>query len=276
MGRVARATLGKYAKAVLPYVKFLNKHDLFGTVQDMEGAVGMFLPDVPDSQLRMLSGGMRHFFPFVGKTRISADLKGMEKQNERRPRTPASRRLSRGFTRFVWEQTSFSQGTGVQTMFDAKLRTCEALKVKASDIIFRNHRIKNTTIRLGRTKNGREQAAVLDPDCLAEKMLRVLVRHSRDRAAPLFNFGSYARVHKLCCQFKARFGLTIDFTPHSLRAGSATDDKLCGMTLGEIQYRGRWESVATAKGYVDVVYAILPETLEQEDRVPEYQDSDFV
>ena len=168
MGRVARATLGKYAKAVLPYVKFLNKHDLFGTVQDMEGAVGMFLPDVPDSQLRMLSGGMRHFFPFVGKTRISADLKGMEKQNERRPRTPASRRLSRGFTRFVWEQTSFSEGTGVQTMFDAKLRTCEALKVKASDIIFRNHRIKNTTIRLGRTKNGREQAAVLDPDCLAE------------------------------------------------------------------------------------------------------------
>ena len=136
MGRVARATLGKYAKAVLPYVKFLNKHDFFGTVQDMEGAVGMFLPDVPDSQLRMLSGGMRHFFPFVGKTRISADLKGMEKQNERRPRTPASRRLSRGFTRFVWEQTSFSEGTGVQTMFDAKLRTCEALKVKASDIIF--------------------------------------------------------------------------------------------------------------------------------------------
>ena len=161
-------------------------------------------------------------------------------------------------------------------MFDAKLRTCEAIKVRGSDVIFRNQRIKNTTIRLGRTKNGREQAAVLDPDCLAEKMLRVLVRHSRDRHAPLFNFGSYARVHKLCCQFKIRFGLTIDFTPHSLRAGSATDDKLCGLTFGEIQFRGRWESVATAKGYVDVVYAILPETLEQEDRVPEYEDSDFV
>ena len=62
MGRVARATLGKYAKAVLPYVKFLNKHEFFGSVQDMEGAVGMFLPEVPDSQLRILSGGMKHFF----------------------------------------------------------------------------------------------------------------------------------------------------------------------------------------------------------------------
>ena len=276
MGRVARATLGKYAKAVISYVKFINKHEYFQTVQEMEGAVGMFLPEVPDSKLRILSGGMKHFFPFVGKTRISADLKGLERINERRPRTPASRRISRGFTRFVWEQTSFSEGTGVQTMFDAKLRTCEALKVRGSDIIFRTNRIKNTTIRLGRTKNGREQAAILDPDCLAEKMLRVLVRASRDRRAPLFNFRSYARVHKLCCQFKQRFNLTIDFTPHSLRAGSATDDKLCGMTLGEIQFRGRWESVATAKGYVDVVFAVLPETLEQEDKVPEYDDSDFV
>ena len=276
MGRVARATLGKYAKAVISYVKFINKHEYFQTVQEMEGAVGMFLPEVPDSKLRILSGGMKHFFPFVGKTRISADLKGLERINERRPRTPASRRISRAFTRFVWEQTSFSEGTGVQTMFDAKLRTCEALKVRGSDIIFRTNRIKNTTIRLGRTKNGREQAAILDPDCLAEKMLRVLVRASRDRRAPLFNFRSYARVHKLCCQFKQRFNLTIDFTPHSLRAGSATDDKLCGMTLGEIQFRGRWESVATAKGYVDVVFAVLPETLEQEDKVPEYDDSDFV
>ena len=51
---------------------------------------------------------------------------------------------------------------------------------------------------------------------------------------------------------------------------------LCGLSLGDIQFRGRWESIATAKGYVDVVYAILPETLEQEDRVPEYEDSDFV
>ena len=276
MGRVARATLGKYAKAVLPYVKFISKHEFFDSVEQMEGAVGMFLPEVPDSQLRMLSGGMRHFFPFVGKTRISADLKGLEKTNERRPRTPASRRISRGFTRFVWEETSFSESTGVQSMFDAKLRTCEALRVRAVDVIFRNHRIRNTTIRLGRTKNGREQAAVLDPDCLAERMLRILVRSSRDRQQPLFNFGSYARVHKLCCMFKARFGLTIEFTPHSLRAGSATDDKLCGLSLGDIQFRGRWESIATAKGYIDVVYAILPETLEQEDRVPEYEDADFV
>ena len=107
-------------------------------------------------------------------------------------------------------------------------------------------------------------------------MLRILVRCSRNRQEPLFKFQSYARVHKLCCMFKARFGLTIEFTPHSLRAGSATNDKLEGLTLADIQFRGRWESLATARGYVDIVYAILPETLDQESRVLLYVDSDFV
>ena len=119
MGRVARATLGKYAKAVLPYVKFISKNQLFSSFEEMEGGVGLFLPEVRDAHLRLLSGGMKHFFPFVGKTRISADLKGLEKTNERRPRTPASKRISRGFTRFVWGEASFAEATGVQTMFDA-------------------------------------------------------------------------------------------------------------------------------------------------------------
>ena len=107
-------------------------------------------------------------------------------------------------------------------------------------------------------------------------MLRILVRCSRDRNQPLFCFGNYARVHKYCCKFKAHYGLAIEFTPHSLRAGSATNDKLKGLSLADIQYRGRWESMATAKGYIDVVYAILPETLQEEAKVPFFDDSVFV
>ena len=107
-------------------------------------------------------------------------------------------------------------------------------------------------------------------------MLRILVRCSRDRNAPLFSFQNYARVHKYCCKFKVHYGLNVDFTPHSLRAGSATNDKLKGVSMADIQYRGRWESMATARGYVDVVYAILPETLQEEAKVLFFNDSDFV
>ena len=34
--------------------------------------------------------------------------------------------------------------------------------------------------------------------------------------------------------------------------------------------------MGTAKGYIDVVYAILPETLQEEAKVPDFEDSDFV
>ena len=275
-GRVTQATLIKYAKAVLPFCRYVSNNGLFDGLETLEGAVGLFLPSVRDQDLRMLSGGLRFFFPFIGKTRISADLKGLEKSNDRRPRVPASKRISRAFTHFMWEELSFAESTGVQVMFDAKLRTCEALKVRASDVIFSSSSVRNTTIRLGKTKNGREQAAVLDNDCLGEKMLRVLVRCSRNRNAPLFQFGNYARVHKYCCKFKVRYGLAIEFTPHSLRAGSATNDKLEGWSMADIQFRGRWESMATARGYIDVVYAILPETLHEEAKVPEFDDSEFV
>ena len=70
--------------------------------------------------------------------------------------------------------------------------------------------------------------------------------------------------------------MQIEFTPHSLRAGSATNDKLEGLTLAEIQFRGRWESLSTARGYVAIVYAILPETLQEESRVPLFEDAVFV
>ena len=276
MGRVAQATTVKYAKAVLPFCKYVSENDLFHGLETLEGAVGLFLPSVRDQDLRMLSGGLRHYFPFVGKTRISADLKGLEKTNERRPRVPASKKLSRAFTHYMWGELSFAEATGVQVMFDAKLRTCEALKVRACDIIFASSTVKSTTIRLGKTKNGREQAAVLDVDCLGEKMLRILVRCSRNRQEPLFHFQNYARVHKYCCKFKLHYQLAIEFTPHSLRAGSATNDKLEGWSLADIQFRGRWESMATARGYVDIVYAILPETLQEEAKVPHFDDSEFV
>ena len=276
MGRVTQATQIKYAKAVLPFCKYVSENDLFHGLEALEGAVGLFLPQVRDQDLRMLSGGLRFFFPFIGKTRISADLKGLEKSNERRPRVPASKKLSRAFTHYMWGELSFAEATGVQVMWDAKLRTCEALKVRAVDIIFSSDSVKNTTIRLGKTKNGREQAAVLDVGCLGERMLRILVRCSRNRQEPLFHFGSYARVHKYCCKFRVHYGLGIEFTPHSLRAGSATNDKLEGVSMADIQWRGRWESMSTARGYVDVVYAILPETLQEEAKIPHFADSDFV
>ena len=66
-------SIKKYAKAVLPFCNFVSHNHYHSGLEALEGAVGLFLPGVRDQDLRMLSGGMKHFFPFVGKTRISAD-----------------------------------------------------------------------------------------------------------------------------------------------------------------------------------------------------------
>ena len=107
-------------------------------------------------------------------------------------------------------------------------------------------------------------------------MLRVLVRCSRNRHEPLFKLGSYAVLHKYVCKFKVARALAIDLTPHSLRAGGATQEMLEGRSIAEIQFDGRWESQATCRGYVDIVFAILPETLAGENKCQEFDDEDFL
>ena len=117
---------------------------------------------------------------------------------------------------------------------------------------------------------------MLKKGSLAEGMLRRLVRCSRNRMEPLFQLGSYAVLHKYVCKFKVARNLAIDITPHSLRAGGATQQKLEGDLIDVIQFDGRWESQATCKGYVDVVFAILPETLAEEDKCQDFPDSEFL
>ena len=67
--------------------------------------------------------------------------------------------------------------------------------------------------------------------------------------------------------FNAHFGVSVHLTPHSLRAGGATFCKTQNMSLEEIALIGRWSDMGTAMSYIDVVYAILPETIAVEKRV---------
>ena len=56
-------------------------------------------------------------------------------------------------------------------------------------------------------------------------------------------------------------------TPHSLWAGDATFYKMQNMSLEEVALIGRWSDFSTAKSGIDIIYAILPETIEAEKRV---------
>ena len=84
---------------------------------------------------------------------------------------------------------------------------------------------------------------------------------------PLFKWKSYALLLKTVREFNEQFSLQIRLTPHSLRAGGATYLKLMGHPLSNIMDIGRWSDVSTARSYVDLVFALQPNTILQEARV---------
>ena len=274
--RVTANTLAVYAQRAIEFVRFANQQGLWQSIADLEVALQLYLPQLADKYLRPFTSSLKFFFPFLDRTRILADLRGQEQTNPSEPTTPVSRRMMLAIAFFFWSFLGVAEAVGVVVMFETMLRTCEALKIRAVDVIFRGNGVFRTIIRLGKSKNGREQYVELEPDSLGERMLRFLVRHSPDRQAPLFEFRSYARVYAAIKEFCRQYRITLELTPHSFRAGGATARRLAGQDMPRIQADGRWESLSTCRGYVDVVFSMMPETLDQDRRVAALTIGDFL
>ena len=71
------------------------------------------------------------------------------------------------------------------------------------------------------------------------------------------------------------FNILLHLTPHSMRAGGATKRKLDNVPVPVIQEEGRWEHVKTAKLYIDIVFARMPEVLAQDAKVPALTAANF-
>jgi len=52
----------------------------------------------------------------------------------------------------------------------------------------------------------------------------------------------------------------LHFTPHSIRAGGATQKLLDGVPFAQLQEAGRWSSPQSCKVYLDAVFALAAST----------------
>jgi integrase len=110
------------------------------------------------------------------------------------------------------------------------------------------------SLRLAWTKTGPNQwAQVRSPEVafvLKSFMdIRKLLGLSVDHSAPLFPFSASSFRIEMS-RVVAAFGLSADFTPHSLRHGHATSDYESGATVQDISARGRWRSLDSLLIYV--------------------------
>ena len=66
------------------------------------------------------------------------------------------------------------------------------------------------------------------------------------------SYGAYARLIRAAEQ---ALGLSVGWTPHSARAGFASDGIARGRPAPDIQEEGRWRSAESFRTYVDVITA---------------------
>ena len=125
----------------------------------------------------------------------------------------------------------------------------------------------NAVVALGRktgTKVGRPQFVVIHAaeDATAISIVSAFcatTRHGQKLTS--LDYTSFAKIfHQTLAKMKLSH---IGYTPHSPRAGWATQLRLQGMAFTEIQERGRWGSPNTLRTYLDAVAAsttLLQET----------------
>ena len=229
---------------------------------------GQHCQEMSNSDVRCFTSAIKFFLPWTPRERITAELRGIEKQTPTTPTTPITLPIMIALAVFASVKLGAEFGCAIIVGFFGLLRANEIINVVGMDVIKRSAYCKATTIRLGKTKNNREESIQFGENSIAERaLLFALAKNGHIPGKKLFGFRKYSELYKLVAEFNAAFQVNVHITPHSLRAGGATYYRMQNWSMDEISVTGRWSNVATTKSYVDVVYALLPETIEAEKQV---------
>ena len=118
------------------------------------------------------------------------------------------------------------------------------------------------------------QTTTIRHTSFVERILKFCAR-DRDPNDLLFSIKSYQEVYVAVRDFCMYFALHLHLTPHSLRAGGATKNRIDGLSIVDIQENGRWEHQKTAKRYIDVVFTRMDTCLAEEQKVPALEHANF-
>ena len=106
----------------------------------------------------------------------------------------------------------------------------------------------------GGTKVKRFQFVRLDKRCW--RFVRVLCVLQLSTLEGLLVFPeSYSTFRLLLRRVEAQLGLSVGWTPHSGRAGYASDSRAEGVPFEEVREQGRWQSDSSLRRYLDIVGA---------------------
>ena len=162
----------------------------------------------------------------------------------------------------MWEADYARLGVGLALQVAAGLRPSEMLAAEPEHLTFPEDSGKDfssgpDTLALGPrtgTKVKRPQVAMIMTDEIRLRRVLRLLRSLTPRGCRLFPY-SIQVYRNLLRRLELKLGLQIGWTPHSGRAGFATEMRAAGTPFGEIRERGRWAADSSLRTYLDIVGA---------------------
>ena len=257
------ATLLRYQAAVRLVLPFLEGVRSFSEVDgalsdwiDLAWGQGLPLGTIGDAL-----SGMQHLWPQCRRQlhhswRLFRAWRKIEPPC-RAPPLPA--RLASAFLAWCVFHGELALGVLVGLGFHCLLRTGELLALRAEDIHVSE---KAAILNLKLTKSGRrvkafEAVTVSDRGVLAALRTLLQIRESHHLARLLWPHSPQkfrADFRKLCHTFHVD---SLGFQPYSLRRGGGTFLLQHGVSLEQILLRGRWQSLSTARVYLQDGLATL-------------------
>ena len=142
---------------------------------------------------RQLSSSSCHGHPENGLLQSCVEWKNLPQQ---RPRTPITLPIMIALAVVASVKLGAEFGCGIVVAFFGLLRANEVIKVVGMDVIKRSAHCKATTIRLGKTKNNREESIQFGENSVAERaLLYALAKNGHVPGRKLFGFRKYSELY---------------------------------------------------------------------------------
>jgi hypothetical protein len=267
--RIKELSLSRYRIACQPFIAFLDEYKLNPcTAEEFDDLIVEFknIKGITKSQFESLIAAIEFLFPRFKFHLSWAHSVATGWATDHIPKH--AKPMGKAAAALLASQMAFLQhhrlGIGMFLQQQYGMRPAEMLRVIANDCLCSHFdsepETKHTiTIRLGAfvgTKSKREQFVIVRRSETPEVfvlLLRVIAATAGHIKLFPYSYSSYRR---LIIEAEAQLGVNLQFTPHSPRAGYASEGIAAGKTVAHLMSVGRWSSESSFKIYVDVITAL--------------------
>ena len=270
-------TFRTYADAVTDFKKWIGPRMLpvvYGSERAMSKAAETYVQHLfdtgaPKAHATAMVCGIAFFTPLFG-----ASLKVARKQlvgwnkfepSKQRPPMPA---VVVYVIAYIWATRGhFDRAVAILLAFDAYLRVSEVVGIRLQHVSLPKDEGAEVqgAFALERTKTGENQSVRLRKGATTTLLRQLVAQRLHEGGDKLFTFSTaqFRTWIKDECEF---LGMgEAGFTPHSLRHGGATSDYLRGLSVNDIQFRGRWRAFESLCRYLQQC-----ESLFLQQRMPQF------